>query len=110
MLKKKPMVTCAHTDDTTRSEHWVTAVAAYPNTDLVASGTFINMPHLYRCMCSVRRQLCKMLFILSNQVDNLMMYLFFCTTGSNNGEIRLWKCGEGFRSLEPCFSIPLVSE
>ena len=29
--------------------------------------------------------------------------------GSNDGQVCVWKCGEGFRSLEPCFSIPLVS-
>ena len=31
-------------------------------------------------------------------------------TGSSDGHVRLWKCGENFRSLEPCFSVPLVRE
>lgn len=28
-------------------------------------------------------------------------------SGSNNGYVCLWKCGDRLRSLEPCFSIPL---
>ncbi|XP_008103296.2 U3 small nucleolar RNA-interacting protein 2 isoform X1 [Anolis carolinensis] len=28
--------------------------------------------------------------------------------GSNNSSVKLWKCGEGFRKLEPLFEIPLV--
>ncbi|XP_064399490.1 U3 small nucleolar RNA-interacting protein 2-like isoform X2 [Halichondria panicea] len=64
VMKKKPMATRPHTAHKGHTEHWVTAVAAYTNTDLVASG-------------------------------------------SNDGQVCVWKCGEGFRSLEPCFSIPL---
>nr|XP_013810969.1 PREDICTED: U3 small nucleolar RNA-interacting protein 2 [Apteryx mantelli mantelli] len=29
-------------------------------------------------------------------------------TGSHSASVRLWKCGEGFRKLEPLFDIPLV--
>ncbi|XP_077182005.1 U3 small nucleolar RNA-interacting protein 2 [Paroedura picta] len=29
-------------------------------------------------------------------------------TGSHNASVKLWKCGEGFRKLEPLFDIPLV--
>ncbi|XP_066472207.1 U3 small nucleolar RNA-interacting protein 2 isoform X2 [Tiliqua scincoides] len=29
-------------------------------------------------------------------------------TGSHSASVRLWKCGEGFRRLEPLFNIPLV--
>lgn len=29
-------------------------------------------------------------------------------TGSHDSKVRLWKCGEGFRSLEPLFEIPLT--
>lgn len=44
--KKKPLVVKPHHAASMTSsvpeEHWVTAVAAYPNTDLVASGTCIH--------------------------------------------------------------------
>ncbi|KAM6300767.1 U3 small nucleolar RNA-interacting protein 2 [Aegotheles albertisi] len=29
-------------------------------------------------------------------------------TGSHSGSVKLWKCGEGFRKLEPLWDIPLV--
>ncbi|XP_043564409.1 U3 small nucleolar RNA-interacting protein 2 isoform X1 [Chiloscyllium plagiosum] len=29
-------------------------------------------------------------------------------SGSHNSKIRLWKCGEGFKTLEPLFDIPMV--
>ncbi|XP_069792959.1 U3 small nucleolar RNA-interacting protein 2 [Narcine bancroftii] len=29
-------------------------------------------------------------------------------SGSHNSQIRLWKCGEGFKQLEPLFDIPVV--
>ncbi|XP_077678814.1 U3 small nucleolar RNA-interacting protein 2 isoform X2 [Eretmochelys imbricata] len=29
-------------------------------------------------------------------------------TGSHSASVRLWKCGEGFRRLEPLFDIPLI--
>ncbi|NXX99954.1 U3IP2 protein, partial [Centropus bengalensis] len=29
-------------------------------------------------------------------------------TGSHSGNVKLWKCGEGFRKLEPLWDIPLV--
>ena len=32
----------------------------------------------------------------------------FLDLGSNDGHVRLWKCGENFRSLELCFTVPLV--
>ena len=38
VMKKKPMATRPHTTHKGHTEHWVTAVAAYTNTDLVASG------------------------------------------------------------------------
>ena len=45
ITKKKPLVVKPHHAPSMTSsvpeEHWVTAVAAYPNTDLVASGTYI---------------------------------------------------------------------
>ena len=43
-MKKKPLLTRTHHQQGEgggggrEEEHWVTAVAAYPNTDLVASG------------------------------------------------------------------------
>ena len=43
ITKKKPLVVKPHhaplMTSSVPEEHWVTAVAAYPNTDLVASGT-----------------------------------------------------------------------
>lgn len=71
VVKKKPLVTVKHkiqedqpSSGSGDSPNWVTAVAALPNTDLIASG-------------------------------------------ASDGYIRLWRCGDGFRSLEPCFSIPM---
>ena len=32
----------------------------------------------------------------------------FIDLGSNDGHVCLWKCGENFRSLELCFTVPLV--
>uniref|UniRef100_A0A8D0BQG1 U3 small nucleolar RNA-interacting protein 2 n=1 Tax=Salvator merianae TaxID=96440 RepID=A0A8D0BQG1_SALMN len=29
-------------------------------------------------------------------------------TGSHSGQVKFWKCGEGYRKLEPIFEIPLV--
>ncbi|XP_068107672.1 U3 small nucleolar RNA-interacting protein 2 [Hyperolius riggenbachi] len=68
--KKKPLarVKCAHGnrgEPGLEEPHWVCAVAAALNTDVVASG-------------------------------------------SHDGFVRLWQCGEGFRGLHPLFSIPLV--
>ncbi|KAL5516540.1 hypothetical protein EMCRGX_G001900 [Ephydatia muelleri] len=70
IVKKKPLVTVHHVErggnppDHELPPPWVTAVAALPNTDLIASG-------------------------------------------ASDGHVRLWKCGDAFRSLEPCFSVPL---
>ncbi|KAM5125052.1 U3 small nucleolar RNA-interacting protein 2, partial [Mantella aurantiaca] len=68
--RKKPLarVKCAHGkrgDPGLEEPHWVSAVAAMLNSDLVASG-------------------------------------------SHDGFVRLWQCGEGFRGLHPLLSIPLV--
>uniref|UniRef100_A0A8C1W3X0 U3 small nucleolar RNA-interacting protein 2 n=1 Tax=Cyprinus carpio TaxID=7962 RepID=A0A8C1W3X0_CYPCA len=30
-------------------------------------------------------------------------------SGSHNSAVQLWKCGQGFRGLEPLFSVPMVS-
>ena len=34
---------------------------------------------------------------------------YFPLSGASDGYVRLWKCGDAFRSLEPCFAVPLVS-
>ncbi|XP_074861334.1 U3 small nucleolar RNA-interacting protein 2 isoform X2 [Carettochelys insculpta] len=70
LSKKKPLATVrqahgAHGAQGLEQPHWVSAVAALLNSDVVA-------------------------------------------TGSHSGSMRLWKCGEGFRRLEPLFDIPLV--
>lgn len=33
---------------------------------------------------------------------------FISVAGSHSGSVKLWKCGEGFRKLEPLCDIPLV--
>lgn len=68
--KKKPLarVKCAHGmrgDPGLEEPHWISAVSAGLNSDVVASG-------------------------------------------SHDGSVRLWQCGEGFRGLHPLFTIPLV--
>ncbi|XP_011498248.1 PREDICTED: U3 small nucleolar RNA-interacting protein 2 [Ceratosolen solmsi marchali] len=66
-LKKKPLcsVSEAHGRDEINSlPHWISSIATFLNTDLVASG-------------------------------------------SKNGVIKLWKCGESFRSLHPLFDISI---
>lgn len=66
--RKKPLVCVnhhnVHSPSTVVGELWVTAVAALPFTDLIASG-------------------------------------------SSDGYVRLWKCGEKFKQLDCLFSIPL---
>lgn len=66
--KKKPLcsVSEAHgKDDSNDEPNWITSIATFLNTDLVASG-------------------------------------------SKNGEIKLWRCGDSFKSLHPLFTIKLV--
>jgi ribosomal RNA-processing protein 9 len=66
--RKKPLVTerNAHgVDQTTSNPNWISAIAAWNNTDVVASG-------------------------------------------SCDGSIRLWKCGERFKSLTPIVELPCV--
>jgi len=35
----------------------------------------------------------------------VVISLLALLAGSNDGDVRVWKCGDDFRSLEPCFSI-----
>ncbi|KAL5013671.1 hypothetical protein ScPMuIL_007941 [Solemya velum] len=72
VMKKKPITTVkqAHqgNDDGNRltgHENWITSVASYQNTDLIASG-------------------------------------------SKDGCIRFWKCGNEFKNLTPVFSVPVA--
>ena len=39
----------------------------------------------------------------------LVFIVIHCHPGSNSGQVCLWKCGDSFRSLDPCLTIPLVS-
>ena len=80
---------------------WVTAVAAFPNTDLVASGenpvlvtkckcaSFNHAVRVTRCACFARQ------YVVS-------------ATGSSNGHVALWKCGGDFRSLDCRFTVEVV--
>lgn len=36
-------------------------------------------------------------------------YIIVSKAGSSDGMIRLWKCSEDFKKLEPLFNIPVVS-
>ena len=42
---------------------------------------------------------------------NVMYYVlcYLYCSGSRDGQIHFWKCGEQFRSLEHLFSVPVVS-
>ncbi|XP_048879826.1 U3 small nucleolar RNA-interacting protein 2 [Brienomyrus brachyistius] len=67
--KKKPLCTVkqvhgVHGDSGLEQPHWICAVAALHNTDLVASG-------------------------------------------SHDSQVRLWQCGDGYRSLQALFSVPV---
>jgi len=56
-----------------------------------------------------------LILILWHQVRNLKFPISFCVflhakyltqAGSQDGFIRLWKCGENFRSLTPILTVP----
>ena len=34
---------------------------------------------------------------------------YYSSTGSKDGFVRLWKCSNGFKTLEPLFTVPVVS-
>lgn len=80
--KKKPLcsIPAAHGVSETNQPNWISSVAALPNTDLIASGIlklFLIMP----------------------------LIIVYIEAGSRDGYIRLWKCGENFRSLTPLMSV-----
>lgn len=84
--KKKPLcsIPAAHgKEDSNHQANWVTAVAALANTDLIASG--------------------KPKLLLNS---NTKYYIRSVSAGSRDGYIRLWKCGDNFRSLIPLMTVP----
>ncbi len=85
--KKKPLcsIPAAHGVGSTNNQpNWISSVAALANTDLIASGKY------------------QYLRIFSK------LSIYFCVqAGSQDGFIRLWKCGENFRSLTPLMSVPV---
>ncbi len=129
-MKKKPLVSSPHHLQeevggvtTPPSEYWVTAVAAYTSSDLIATGEYYSSQPLSETVTSstdVYRGPC--VLPLKNPIAKagscphvLGMQLLQSLTchvpspGSSDGYVRLWKCGEFFRSVEPLFSVPLVS-
>jgi len=84
VAKKKPLttVTAAHgLDDGCGKAHWITALTAFPMSDLIATGK-----HKRNTSCPL---------------------IAFCL-GSCDGFVRLWRCAENFRSLQPLQAIPLA--
>lgn len=86
-LKKKPLSVTrdAHSgngySETSGAENWITAVAALPYSDLVASG--IHIAFEFR--------------------------LPWLLAGSKDGLIRLWCCSNDYRSMEQTASVPMVT-
>ena len=118
MTKKRPLVSTAHQlikpekigeegegeeeeeegvrSSPSQQEHWITAVAALPNSDLVASGS------VFVCVC-----VCVCTFVC--ELCATVLCVCVCVLGSNDGFVRLWRCGDKFQSLSVLFSIQCVS-
>lgn len=104
LTKKKPLALVRQSHGTQgendlQQPYWVSAVAALRNSDLVATGT--GSPGLasggMRGWGGVPAP-----FLVRGCTH------FISVAGSHSGSVKLWKCGEGFRKLEPLCDIPLV--
>lgn len=71
---------------TNHQPRWISSVASLSNTDMIASGIILT-------------------FVLY-LITLLLLFVFCICAGSEDGFIRLWKCGENFRSLTQLMSIP----
>lgn len=95
-MKKKPLCSVpeAHGKDQDNGRPtWISSIATLLNTDLVASGT-ISVARISIWTYSKSSERC-------NAVSASVL-------GSRDGVIRLWQCGDAFRTLNPLLEIKIT--
>ena len=66
------------------------------------------LPYMYMCLL-ICFCVCVFVSVLPKGYDVNMVGHMSNSTGSSDGFINLWKCGDSFRSLEHLYSIPVVN-
>lgn len=105
LTKKKPLALAREAHGMQDAQdlqqpYWISAVAALRSSDLVATGVW----QLLRSGALGRGGGVPLLSFPGGGAWQSRLP----APGSHSASVKLWKCGEGFRKLEPLWDIPLV--